>query len=113
MLGMVRTFCDRIIDWDWPAAPPRRPWHATDRPPAVDRLPKLFDDGDAARLMRAAATAERFARLVVTLLARTGMRIGELCELEADALVRADGGWWLRVPLGKLRNDRYVPVHPE
>jgi len=26
----------------------------------------------------------------------------------------ADGaGHWLRIPLGKLRNDRYVPLHPE
>ena len=112
-LGMVRTFFDRIIEWDWSDAPARTPIHATDLPGAVDPLPKFLDDADAARLMRAAAVAEPFDRLVVTLLARTGIRVGELCALEADALVRADGGWWLRVPLGKLRNDRYVPVHPE
>ena len=112
-LGMVRTFFDRIIEWEWPDAPSRTPIHATDLPGAIDPLPKFLDDADAARLMRAAAVAEPFDRLVVTLLARTGVRVGELCELEADAVVRADGGWWLRVPLGKLRNDRYVPVHPE
>jgi integrase len=112
-LGMVRTFFDRIIEWDWPDAPPRPPLHATDLPAAIDPLPKFLDDADAARLLRAAKTAEPFDRLVVTLLARTGIRVGELCELDADALVRSDGGWWLRVPLGKLRNDRYVPVHPE
>jgi hypothetical protein len=22
-------------------------------------------------------------------------------------------GHWLRIPLGKLRNDRYVPLHPD
>jgi integrase len=112
-LGMVRTFFDRIIEWDWPDAPPRTPVHATDLPAAVDPLPKFLDDADAARLMRAAQQAKPFDRLVVTLLARTGIRVGELCALEADALVRSDGGWWLRIPLGKLRNDRYVPVHPE
>jgi integrase len=112
-LGMVRTFFDRIIEWDWPDAPPRPPLHATDLPAAVDPLPRFLDDADAARLLRAAQTAKPFDRLVVTLLARTGIRVGELCDLEADALVRSDGGWWLRVPLGKLRNDRYVPVHPE
>ena len=112
-LGMVRTFFDRIIEWNWPDAPPRTPIHANDLPGAIDPLPKFLDDADAARLMRAAKSAKPFDRLVVTLLARTGIRVGELCALEADALVRADGGWWLRVPLGKLRNDRYVPVHPE
>ena len=25
---------------------------------------------------------------------------------------RIGGAWWLRVPVGKLRNDRYIPLHP-
>ena len=41
------------------------------------------------------------------------MRAGELCDLEADAVTSIGGGWWLRVPLGKLHNDRYVPLHPQ
>ena len=52
-------------------------------------------------------------RLVIELLARTGMRAGELVGLEADAVVRIGGAYWLRIPLGKLRNDRYVPLHPQ
>jgi Phage integrase family len=48
-----------------------------------------------------------------TLLARTGMRADELADLEADAVVQIGAGHWLRIPLGKLRNDRYVPLHPE
>jgi len=51
-------------------------------------------------------------RLVVELLARTGMRAGELADLEADAVVRIGEAYWLRIPLGKLRNDSYVPLHP-
>jgi len=41
------------------------------------------------------------------------MRAGELADLEADAVVRIGAGHWLRIPLGKLRNDRYVPLHPQ
>ena len=52
-------------------------------------------------------------RLVIELLARTGMRAGELAGLDADAVVRIGAGHWLRIPLGKLRSDRYVPLHPE
>jgi hypothetical protein len=49
----------------------------------------------------------------VDLLARTGMRSGELTGLDADAVVRIGQGHWLRIPLGKLHNDRYVPLHPQ
>ena len=41
------------------------------------------------------------------------MRAGELCDLDADAVVRIGDGHWLRIPIGKLRNDRYVPLHPQ
>ncbi len=41
------------------------------------------------------------------------MRAGELAGLEAGAVVQIGAGHWLRIPLGKLRNDRYVPLHPE
>jgi integrase len=42
-----------------------------------------------------------------------GLRAGELAGLDADAVVQIGAGHWLRIPLGKLRNDRYVPLHPE
>jgi hypothetical protein len=61
----------------------------------------------------ARASTDPRDRLVVELLARTGMRAGELAGLDADAVVLIGAGHWLRIPLGKLRNDRYVPLHPE
>ena len=110
----VRAFFERIIEWDWPDAPPRNPVIAGDIPKKPEPLPKFLDDRDAARLMAAArASTDPRDRLVVELLARTGMRAGELAGLEADAVVQIGAGHWLRIPLGKLRNDRYVPLHPE
>jgi integrase/recombinase XerD len=61
----------------------------------------------------ARASTDPRDRLVVELLARTGMRAGELAGLDAGAVVQIGAGHWLRIPLGKLRNDRYVPLHPE
>ena len=61
----------------------------------------------------AKAAADPRDRLVMELLARTGMRAGELAGLEADAVVLTGSAHWLRIPVGKLRNDRYVPLHPE
>jgi site-specific recombinase XerD len=113
-LRTVRQFFERIIEWDWPDAPPRNPVLAGDIPKKPEPLPKFLDDRDAARLMAAArASTDPRDRLVVELLARTGMRAGELADLEADAVVQIGAGHWLRIPLGKLRNDRYVPLHPE
>ena len=110
----VRQFFERIIEWDWPDAPARNPVIAGDIPKKPEPLPKFLDDQDAARLMTAArASSDPRDRLVVELLARTGMRAGELADLEADAVVQIGAGHWLRIPLGKLRNDRYVPLHPE
>ena len=51
-------------------------------------------------------------RLMMELLARTGMRVGELASLEDDAMVQISETFWLRIPVGKLHNDRYVPLHP-
>ena len=110
----VRQFFERIIEWDWPDAPPRNPVIAGDIPKKPEPLPKFLDDRDAARLMAAArASADPRDRLVLELLARTGMRAGELADLDAGAVVQIGNGHWLRIPLGKLRNDRYVPLHPE
>lgn len=113
-LGTLRTFFDRIIEWDWPDAPARTPIFSIDLPVVDDPLPRFLDDAQAARLLRAAwSDPDPLRRLVVLLLARTGIRAGELCTLAADAVVEMDGGHWLRVPLGKLHNDRYVPLHPQ
>ena len=110
----VRAFFERIIEWDWPDAPARNPVIAGDIPKKPEPLPKFLDDRDAAKLMAAArASTDPRDRLVVELLARTGMRAGELADLDANAVVRIGAGYWLRIPLGKLRNDRYVPLHPE
>jgi hypothetical protein len=111
-LGLVRSFFDRIIEWDWADAPARTPMFAIDVPIADDPLPRFLDDAQAARLLATAAHAEPLDRLVVELLARTGLRASELCDLEADAVGRIGGAWWLRVPVGKLRNDRYILCTP-
>ena len=112
-LGMLHSFFERIMEWDWPDAPARTPIFDADLPRSDEPLPRFLPDADAAVLARAiAAEADPRRRLVLELLARTGLRVGELCALEADAVVHIGEGWWLRVPVGKLRDNRYVPLHP-
>jgi site-specific recombinase XerD len=111
-LGMLRVFFERVGEWGWPDAPTSGLIFDADLPKLDDPLPKFLDDAAATALMRAAATATPLDRLVVEMLARTGLRAGELCALETNAVVRIGATHWLRVPVGKLHNDRYLPLHP-
>ena len=86
---------------------------AGDIPKADEPLPKFLDDPTAAKFMAALAIEpNKRRRLIVELLARTGMRVGELGGLADDAMYRLGDTWWLRIPLGKLHNERTVPLHP-
>jgi site-specific recombinase XerD len=111
VLGTLRTFFERVSEWDYPDAPTRVLIFNGDLPTPDDPLPRFLSDPDAAKLMQAAADADPVRRLVVEMLARTGLRVGEFCELTADAVVFMNHRHWLRAPIGKLHNDRYVPLH--
>jgi hypothetical protein len=59
-------------------------------------------------------------RVIIELLASCGLRVGEARDLRLSDVVSFGGPadhpasqTWLRVPLGKLGNDRYVPIGPE
>jgi site-specific recombinase XerD len=113
-LSMLRTFFERIIEWDYDDAPARLPIYSTDFPALDEALPKFLDDPTAAKFMAALANdPNRRRRLMVELLTRTGMRVGELAALEDDAVVRQGDFHQLRIPVGKLHNDRYVPLLPK
>lgn len=112
-LGTLRTFLERVSEWGYPDTPTRVLIFNGDLPTPDDPLPKFLSDVDASKLMRAAADADPTRRLVIEMLARTGLRVGELCRLTADAVTRINGRHWLRVPVGKLHNDRYIPLHPQ
>lgn len=113
-LRMLKVFFDRIIEWDYDDAPRRNPIIHGDVPPRPEPLPKFLDDASMAKFMHhASIEPDPLRKLCVLLLARTGMRIGELCALPADPVVQIGEHRWLHVPVGKLRNDRYVPLHPE
>jgi len=112
-LGLLRSFFERIIEWGYDDAPTRCPIFEGDLPKPDEALPKFLDDPTAAKFMAGlAADPNQRRRLMVELLARTGMRAGELASLDADAMVHLGDTHWLRIPVGKLHNDRYIPLLP-
>jgi Phage integrase family len=106
-------FFVRIDEWGWPEAPPRVPMFPGDLPRQDHPLPKALDDAAAAKLLRAAQAQPRLLiRVTVEVLLRTGRRVSEYTSLRSDAVVHIGAGPWLHVPVGKLREDRYLPLHP-
>jgi len=107
----VRAFLDDITEWGWPA-PSRRLMFTSDIPKQPALLPRaLAPDIDQALMAAVDNLDDPFARVALTILRGTGLRIGELLELELDAIVDyGPAGSWLRVPLGKLNTERVVPL---
>jgi integrase/recombinase XerD len=107
-------FFDRTSNWGYPNVPTRPLLFVGDLP-RIDRpLPRFLDDAAAAKLARATRIEpDPVARICVEILARTGVRLSELVALTVDAVVQIGSAHWLRIPVGKLHNDRYIPLHPE
>jgi site-specific recombinase XerD len=113
-LGTLRMFFLRIAEWGWDEAPPRVPMFPGDLPRQDHPLPKALDDATAAKLLHAAQNDRRMlVRVTVEMLLRTGLRVSEFTGLQAGAMVVIGAGPWLHVPVGKLREDRYLPLHPQ
>ena len=105
---------DDIIEWGWDEAPPRRLIFSRDVPRLPRYLPPDADRALAAALAAALRTSPNRLRASALLLRATGMRIGELLDLELDCVHEVPGtGAWLKVPLGKLDTERMVPVDEE
>ncbi len=112
-LGTLRMFFVRIDEWGWHEAPARVPMFPGDLPRQDHPLPKALDDAAAAKLLRAAQAQPRLLiRVTIEVLLRTGLRVSEFTALTADAVVQIGAAPWLHVPVGKLREDRYLPLHP-
>jgi integrase len=111
----LRCFFEDIAGWGWPSAPPRRLLFYADIPRTPDALPRaLTPDVDRALRTAIANLDDALVRTGLLLLRATGMRLGELLDLELDCLLDfTKHGTWLRVPVGKLNSERMVPLDPD
>ena len=113
-LGTLRMFFTLTGEWGWDDAPPQVPMFPGGLPRTDHPLPRAPGDAAAAKLLRAAQADRRMlVRATVEMLLRTGLRVSEYTGLQADAVVLIGAGPWLHVPVGKLHEDRYLPLHPQ
>jgi len=108
----LRNLLEDIAVWGWAEAPAGRLVFAADVPKLDRALPRALTPDVDARLMTAVVTlADPFARAGLQVLRGSGLRVGELLDLEVGAVVDyGPAGTWLRVPLGKLATERSVPL---
>ena len=110
----VAGFLREITEWEWPEAPARTLLHSFDNPRLPQPLPRFLPP-DADRRLTQALTASQYRLAADALLLQRGcgLRIGELLDLELDAVIDTSAGSWLKVPLGKLDTERMVPIDAE
>jgi integrase len=114
ILSSLLYFFNRIAEWQWPEAPKKMLMFTQDFPATDQPLPKFLDEVSAAKFLRSARNhPDPFTRLCGVTLLLTGMRQSEFLNLTVDCVVKIGENYWLRVPLGKMHNDRYIPLHPE
>jgi integrase len=110
----VRSFLEDISAWEWTGAPPLGLVHAEDYPLRDKYLPKPIPPDVDTVLIEALLKVGDPTCLGLVLARRTGLRVGELARLELNCLVKNPGERYsLRVPLGKLHNERVIPIDKE
>jgi site-specific recombinase XerD len=108
----LRAFFEDLAIWGWAERPSRPLVFASDIPRLDRPLPRaLAPDTDRDLTAAIAALNDPFARHGLTILRGTGMRLGELLDLELDCLWDTPThGTWVKVPVGKLGTERTVPL---
>jgi site-specific recombinase XerD len=111
----VSNFLAEITEWGWEDAPTRKLLFTSDLPRLPRPLPRYLPVDADRRLSHALTDSPNRLTADALLLQRAcGLRIGELLDLELDAVHEVpEQGSWLKVPLGKLDTERMVPLDEE
>lgn len=114
-LSSLSVFFQDATAWGWEEAPSRPLLGARDLPKRPKRIPRYIPADQLERLMRAARQLKCPYQRTALIVARwSGARRGEIRNLDLDCLdAYPDGTPRLRVPVGKGKSERLVPLHEE
>ena len=110
----IRRYLIWLFDKEIIIADPDDLLRTSDLPKLPSRLPRPFSpEADRQIQERFAASSSIYCQALL-LMRHTGIRIGELARLEYQCLENDhNGNAFLKVPLGKLDNERLVPLAPD
>ncbi|HZU12133.1 MAG TPA: site-specific integrase [Chloroflexota bacterium] len=130
-ISCVKAFFERIDVLEYPERPNRTLFVRGDVARVDEQFPRHIPDVDWRRLVEAVQqlTPESIGthhfplpmertQAMLAILLECGLRAGELCRLDTGCLIAARESetaqetHWLRVPVGKLHNDRLIPIRP-
>lgn len=114
-LSALSVFFRDTADWGWPYVPGRPLLGVGDMPKISDRVPRYIPEEELSRLMEAIRALECPYQRAALLIARwSGARRDEIRRLEVDCLdAYPDGTPRLRIPAGKTKKERNVPLNEE
>lgn len=107
----LRKVFSNIYDWEWEDVPVPGLITSKDMPRLDSYLPKPLTPSSDAKLQVYLHGKITLMAQALFLLRRTGLRIGELRDLDVECLKNgSEGNYILHVPLGKLHSERALPV---
>lgn len=110
----INRFFRDIIAWQWQQAPSPALITPQDLPPKPHILPKPLPPSLDQSLQKALTSINTIQAYGLRLLRLTGMRLGEMVDLSVHALTEVNASeFTLRVPIGKTREERIIPVSAE
>ncbi|HDL49705.1 MAG TPA: hypothetical protein ENH33_07100, partial [Actinobacteria bacterium] len=87
-VATLKTFFEDLTLWGWTQRPPRPLLHRSDLPRLPEAVPRaLTPDADRDLMAAVAALDDPAARCALIILRGTGLRLGELLDLELDCVI--------------------------
>lgn len=115
----VKIFLESIAEWGWKEAPPGPLIFRRDIPKVEKPLPRYIQSKSNLEKLMAAVyqLKDPYFKAGLIILYETGIRHGELLNLKLDCVhsyrINGQEKVFLKVPLGKLKTERMVPLHPD
>ncbi len=114
-LSNLSVFFRDGASWGWEEMPERPLLSAGDLPKIPERIPRYIPEDELSRLMETIRTLPCPYQRGALLIARwSGARRDEIRRLEVQCLDQyPDGTARLRLPAGKMKRERVIPLHQE
>lgn len=113
-IRIVRLYLGWLYQHGYLERDPEELLQIGDIPKKPRLLPRPIPPDLDREMQRRLRASDRIEHGAILLLRRTGMRVGELIKMPMDCVrIDPDGTTYLKVPLGKMNNERLVPLDSE